>query len=488
MTGRIWTRLLGVTESPIRLLAVSVLLAGIVLGELNWLGAVRYNRFDLSAHGDYSLSDATLALLRGQKSDVELIVTLSPTDPLFEPLKHLIDTYRAASPLVRLTRIDPEREPLALKAAAGNSAAEDLALIARRDGERVFVTRDKLVRVEQSQVRVSMEQAISNAIADVLADLKVRVCFPTGHGEPSIDDVGKAGLAPLADHLTHFGYAAERVPLDVPSPAARLHDCSVIVVAAPERPYPREHERALESAFERGAAFLVLLPPIVGPSGTLAPSGLDHLLGRFGLKLERGFLVEEDPSHRLPEGMGELFFANPELHRITDGLSRGDERHDARPLVVTSGAITITDRNRATPLLKTSDKARLLAGFGDFDSAQATQSYVVAAAAELMEPTRPKARLTLFAYGTLLDSVSDLSLVANRILLENSLDWLIDRTPKVILPPRATRPREPYFTEESLSAVGRYVLFFIPGGAAALGALVIFLRRSGARKAQETRS
>lgn len=488
MSGGIWTRLLGVTESPLRLLAVSVLLAGLVLGELNWLGAVRYKRFDLSAHGDYSLSEATLALLRGQKTEVELILALSPADPLFDPLKHLIDTYRATSPLVRLTRIDPEREPLALKAASGGSASDDLALIARRDGERVFVTRDKLVRVEQSQVRVSMEQAISNAIADVLADLKIRVCFPTGHGEPSIDDVGKGGLAPLADHLTHLGYAPERVPLDVPSPTTSLNGCSLVVVAAPERPYPREHERALESALDRGAAFLVLLPPMVSPSGALTPTGLEHLLGRFGLKLERGFLVDEDPNRRLPEGMGELFFADPELHRITDGLSRGDERHDARPVVVTAGAITITDRNRATPLLKTSGKARLLSSFSDLDPARATQSHIVAAAAELAEPAQKKARLALFAYGTLLDSVSDSSLIANRILLENSLDWLVDRTPKVTLPQRTARTREPYFTEESLSAVGRYVLFFIPGGAAALGALVIFLRRSGARKAQETRS
>src|SRR5690606_7825860 len=147
---------------------------------------------------------------------------------------------------------------------------------------------------------------------------------------------------------------------------------------------------------------------------------------------------------------------------------------DARPLVVTGGAITITDRNLATPLLRTSGKGRLLSSFGDLELTRATESHIVAAAAELTDPSRKK-RLALFSYGTLLDSTSDLSLIANRILLENSLDWLIDRTPKVILPPRPARAREPYFTEESLSAVGRYVLFYIPAGAAALGALVIFL-------------
>lgn len=473
-------------SNPIGLLAASVVFSGILLGEVNWLASQHYSRVDLSPAARYSLSEPTLSLLRGQSAAVELTITLTPDDPFFDPLRHLLDTYRAATPLITSRRIDPKKEPIALQAETRASAAVDVALIARRGEKRIFVTRDKFTRTDPAQARRSMEQTISNAIADALDELQVRVCFPTGHGEPSIDDVGTEGLAPLRDHLKRLGFSATRKPLDVPEPSAELSGCSVIVVAAPLRPYPREHERALLEASKSGSQLILVLPPIIDQDGSIVGSGLDALLGEFGLGLERGFLIEEDPSRRLPEGMGEIFFAEPEVHPVTEGLSRRDERRDARPLVVTAGAITIRDPSTAQRLLGTSPQARLLRSLSSPEVEGRRESHVVGAVAEhLSKPAAVSQKLALFSYGNLLYSVADPTTIANRILLENSLDWIASRKSKLSLP-SAPRSHEPLtFTEESLGAVLRYVLVYIPSSTAALGVLVLFLRRRRSRSESE---
>lgn len=470
-----------VWSSPIRLLAASVFFAGILLGEVNWLASQHFARSDLSQTARYSLSPPTLALLRGQSTEIELSITLAPSDPLFDPLRHLIDTYRAATPLITSKRIDPGRDPLAFQAATGGSAPGDLVLLAQRGEKRIFVTRDKFVRTNEEQARRSMEQTISNAIADALEDLQIRVCFPTGHGEPSIDDVGPEGLAPLRDHMKRLGFSASRVPLDVPTPEAALKDCAVVLVAAPERPYPRQHVRALIQAGQRGADLLLVLPPIVDTTGEIISSGLEDLLTEYGLGLERGFLIEGDPSRRLPEGMGEIFYVDPEVHRVTDGLSRADERNDARPLVVTAGSIALIDPSRAHALLQTSPEATLLHTLGAPSENGPKGRQIVGAAAEA-SPGDPSSRLVLFSFSNLLYAASDQSMVANRILLENALDWLADRKPKLALPPAQVEGAELILTEESLSAVLRYVLIYIPLSTAALGAFVLLRRRRRERE------
>lgn len=478
--------------------AIGVIAAGLLLGEINVWGSRHFTRWDVTQDRLYTLSEPTLALLHSLDAPVEILSLLPKSDPLELDARHLLDAYRAESAQIRVRAIDPDHDVVAFRAlgeqldlgsesSPSGAVLPQASFVIRRGEQSWFVRSDRLVTQDaEGRAVPRLEALLTEGIASVDTLERQRICFITGHGERSTDDGGPEGLAELSRRLDKSNLEVVRVPLDVPHPEAELTNCQVIAVIGPERALPGAHVSLLRQAFDKGQNLLLLLEPIVDEQGKLQGSGLSPLAELFGLRLSPAFVLERDPRHRLPQGIGESFFAQVRPHPITRGLSTDEVRTDARPIVIGSQAIEPTDTSLALPLIESSPSAITIDHLSRWEAPPEgkRQALWLGAAFERATgaggPNDRGPRAVIFGASNLAsnDSFRRPELYGNRLLIENALSWLTSRPALVSVPERPSRDTHLHLSEESLSELLRYVLIYMPATTALLGLFVILRRRS----------
>jgi hypothetical protein len=489
--------------------ALGVLAAVIIAVNANVLTARFYKRWDVSSGGLYTLSAATLNILRDLPDTVSLTILLARTDPLLPPLRQLLAAYGAQTSKLAVNYLDPEQNPAefaavqqkygisAGKAEDGRIVTDAVILVAR--GERTwFVTSDELGQTDDDgRAKPRLEQALTEGIAGVLANDKAKLCFATGRGEASLDDVGPDGLAELRRRLEKNNFETE--PVDVTRPDAKklLGGCRLLAIIAPEQPYGADATERVKDYVSAGGNVVALVGPRFGDDTRVAPSGLEALFELGGVHLEPNVVLETDTSRRLPRGAGEVFFATPVEHAATRGLVLEGGKAELSVLVSESRSLALVSGGPARALAKSSPEALAIAdvkavldGRGPPPDAPHAERVVVAAA-EL-----PKAkdshdkhgpRLVLAGFTNLAGSRSfqDPALVGDRLLVENSIAWAAARPPIVSVPEKPARALGLALTEDSLGEVLRYVLIYMPLSALVIGAFVLLRRRAQERASRK---
>ncbi len=486
--------------------AVGVLAAGVVLAEVNVLGAQHFLRFDVTSRGLFTLSPATRTLLAAQNEPVEIVSLLTRGDPQAVDADHLLDAYRAESELVQVRHIDPDRDVAAFLALGRkyDIAAEerpngvvvaDASFVVRRGEKTWFIRSDQLVSQDaEGHLQSLLEAKLSEAIARVSERERERVCFVTGHGERSIEDAGPDGLAELGRRLGQSNLEPVRVPLDVPEPTDELDGCGVVAVIAPERPFSEAHARVLEASLSH-ANLLLLLDPLVDADARLVDAGLGGLSRVLGVGFRPGFVIEHDADRRLPRGIGESFFANVATHPISRGLSTSEARLDARPVIVAAQPLLVAKGSFAVPLLQSSARATLLDDLSRVALANSgtAETFVLAAAVQLPDyrstvgPSESKHARAVVAGSSNMassDSFRNPQLYGNRLFVENALSWLAERPSTTRVPERVSGSAPLALSEQSLTDLLLYVVLYMPATAALLGGFVVLRRRSLAARSR----
>jgi ABC-2 type transport system permease protein len=282
--------------------------------------------WDVSAARRNSLDPETRALLAGLPAPATLTIvepTLGALAPIYDEVARVADRMANAGP-VTVRRVDPASLPGGLPAAArlAGIPARDLAsnggVVVEVGGKRRVVDRLQLADVEvtagSAQIaQVAIERAITGALAELTEPTPVTACFTSGHGELPVEHAAKdADWSAVADRLRGAGVTVET--LDGP-PSAR---CDVVVVAGPATPLSTDEALALQSHVAAGRGLLVAAAsrPI---NGTLAPTGLEGLLGNEGLLVTSAIAV--DPTLAVRELPGALLVvAGYAKHPVNEGF------------------------------------------------------------------------------------------------------------------------------------------------------------------------
>lgn len=476
--------------------AVGVLAAGLLFVEINVFSQRRYVRYDLSQNENFSLSGATKTLLKELARPVKITLLLGAESPFRTELKYLLASYSEQTDLLAIESINPDRQPAeylsAIKRIGKDGGTQEPLLILSSAEQIWAIYEHQLSRSDSDGKIVSLvEQSLSEGLAQVTSDAQVRVCFVTGHGEPSIDDVSDEGLTQLAAALKRANLKAERVPLDVVDPQAALENCQGIAIIAPNRAYSHDHVLALKSAYLGGSGLLLFIGPLVDSDGKMKSNGLEVLLQEVGVNLEPGFVIETDPSLRTPTGLGEVFFTTPKTHPITQGLSTEVNRLDARVLVAFTQSLRVVPGKSPQQLLVTSDRASVMSALNDTSQRSGLQApFTLAYASELSTAQNSSAsshRAVVVGTSNLAQNAAylDPSQFGNQLFVENAFAWVLNRSTLVTVPNRSEAVVGLTLSEQSISALLRYVLLYLPLSAAGLGAWVL-LRRY--RREQQSRS
>jgi len=450
------------TKYGMNALAVSVVFVAI-LGLLNYLSTRHHRRFDLTEQGVFSLSPASVNIVKSLQEDLQVQAFVE--GGINPELRDLLQNYQYASPKVKFQLIDPDKQP-------------ELA-------EKHHITAYNTVRVEygpeSTTVSKPSEEAITNAIVKVTRPNRKTVCLVEGHGEPELDDVQNAhALSSFKEALANENYEVKPVLLATMS--ALPEDCSVVVVAGPQKAYLPNELSALGAYLDGGGRTLMMLPP--RNSFEFQP-----LLAKWGLKLGNNVVV--DQVVRLFEGpaLGLAPLVNTYTpHEITRDLK---QQRTLFPMARSVHADAAGKTGlQVTELVKTSPQswgetdldALFQRSEARFDPTTDTKGPVPVAAAvdaDLKQTGAGKegeTRLVVFGSVEFASNREFDGTYYNRDLLLNSMDWLAGQTNLLSIRPRAVRASRVQFTAQELTVVFYLSVLVIPE-ALLLAGIAVWWRR-----------
>lgn len=279
------------------LAGTSVLLVLAIVVALNYVLARQNRRWDLTAGGQYSLSDQTRQVLDTLAGPVRIRV-FAP-EPEFPRYRNRLDEYAYQSDRVAVDYIDPDRQPTTAR---------------RYDATHGTILFEHEGRVER--VDSDSEQDLTNALIKVVEGAEQTVYFLAGHGEKTHAGSDREGYSAVADALALDNFGVQ--PLVLAQQGAVPEDATVVVAAGPRTDLLPGEVDALRGYLDRGGKLLLLLDP-PDAAGEPAPEGLLGLVREWGI--EAGDDVVVDAS-----GVGRLFgadasvpvAANYPFHPITE--------------------------------------------------------------------------------------------------------------------------------------------------------------------------
>jgi len=303
--------------------AASVVLACTLMILVHYLGQRHYHRWDVSVSDYYRLSDKTRSLLGSLDAEVSVFVFLRKHHEAYDEVRNLLSEYRYEADRIpslrfRVEFVDPDRDLARTRDLARKyDITEPNAIVfecgSRRKylGEKDILEHQyRLIGQTAKKERVSFrgEQAFSSAIQSVTQASRPIVYFLTGHGERNIEDYDRnAGYSALARAMRQDNMEVRALFLagekGVPD------DCSVLVIAGPDRKLSAAELESLKHYLARSGRLCVLLDPAV-------TTGLEGLLESWGLQLARDVVV--DPTQTFTGR--ELMIAEYGDHPITKKL------------------------------------------------------------------------------------------------------------------------------------------------------------------------
>lgn len=491
-----------------------------LLGMVNYLSWKYYKRFDWTAEALYSLSDKSRKVVAGLDEPIEAVVFMSPAEPLFEPVQELLTRYAAESENFRLRLVDPEKNLAEAQSLVDRFSLShlDVVVLARGEDRRVIESAD-LADYDFSGLQAGLgpqmtgfkgEQVFTGAIIDLAENRKPKIAFTVGHGELSLDDPSAGGLTELATLLGTDNFELEEwSPLTTPEVP---EGTGAIVIAGPTTGFAQSEAASIEQFVEAGGRLLALLDPVIGPTGSVAPSGLEALLSSYGIELGADIVI--DPQNPIPFFGAETFFVTTfGEHPITEPLRQAEvpvivplarslalagasEELGASTLLSTSaegwgerdlgnlGAVAKDDRDTAGPVLvavaierdRNDSQAVGPAGDGSTEPADPADAGGEPVGEVSSVESAPDLRLAVFGDADFLTN-GQLRNVGNAELAVNTLNWLVERENLIAIPPKTPEQVRLTLSGSQLRSIGILVFLVLPGLALVAGGAVYSRRR-----------
>jgi ABC-type uncharacterized transport system involved in gliding motility auxiliary subunit len=486
-------------------LAGTALFAMIVV-LVNYISFRRFERWDLTSDGLYTLSGRTDELLKGLDKPVDIYLFMSAGEPNFQDMKELISRYRAKSDKITAHFVDPDREPSKFRMLAerfgvrvalaenGQTEAELAALVTSGD-KRWSITRDDLVNLDmdsmgdgpsEAKIDVKTEQALSGAIVQVTSGRATKVCFSSGHGEWALDAADRS-LSALREELKRenieFEVLETRGKEEIPK------TCDALFVLGPQKAFSEEESAVLKGYLEQGGNLLLALDPVIS-GDQLVATGLENLTSAYGVKVDADVLVELDAQRLLTPSPVEAFLVTSFGDHVT---TKPLSVLGAPVVMQLARTLSVAEGSQAEVLMRSSDKA-----YGESQIAQLTAGDELKpgdgdvkgpAALAVAVTTRKQAEGDKKApQGGRLIVMGDSDWVAPELLTQPqvaNVDWLgsvtgflTQRDTLISIAPRKLNARSVLITEDGLFGIFLRVVVLMPLAALVLGLGVWWQRRA----------
>lgn len=422
----------------------SVLFLGILV-MVNFLAARHFKRVDTTEAGVYSLSPLSVKYVKELTQDLDLMGFVetgkdAATEELFK-------SYAAESARVKYQMVDPDKSP-------------DLA-------QKYNITNYGTIRVafrdQSTLVNKADEESVTNAIVKVTHSTKKTLCFIEGHGEPDAGDAEKPkAFGALRAALESENYTVQAVLLA--SQAKVPEQCSLLLVAAPQKPYFEPEIQMLKDYLRAGGRAVFLLAAQRGRE--LLP-----LLAEYGIRVGDDIVV--DQVLRLFQGPAlgvEPIAQSYGTHPITESFTERTIFPFARSV---EAAADEKEGVEVTPIVKTSPSSWAESDVaGLFDKGQATLdpdadrkgpiSIAVAATVTAKQGDKDvSSRLVAFGSDQFVGN-KFINNFYNRDLMLNAVNWAVGEDKQISIRARAVRASRVQLTSDQVTRIFYLSVLILP--------------------------
>jgi ABC-type uncharacterized transport system involved in gliding motility auxiliary subunit len=404
-------------------LAASSLL--IVLGiivAVNYIGKKQNKRWDLTAAGQFSLSDQSRNVV--QKLDAPLKVLVFAQEPQFQTYRDRMQQYEYVSKNISTEYIDPDKKPTV---AQQNNV--------QQYGTLIFNYKDRSERTT-----ANTEQDITNTIIKVVSGKVKKVYFTQGHGEHDPASSERDGYQGINTGLTNENYGVEKLVLAQTSKVP--DDASAVIVAGPKTDFFGPEVDALKQYLENNGKLLLMLDPPEKPDSPPL-TNLIALAHDWGVDATSSLVVDASGMGRLIGADASVpIAANYPAHAITDRFTVLTAYPLARGLTLVEGGV---NGHNAAPVVQSSPqswaeadiKSLLTSGEVSMDESKGDKPgpVTIAAAVTASKPDatppdpkaandpKPETRVVIFGDS---DFASNgvLGIQGNKDMFMNTVGWL----------------------------------------------------------------
>jgi len=238
-----------------------------VLVFVNLLSSRHKHRFDFTSSGIFTLAPQTQKIVRNLPREISMTAFFQSESPTKSEFKNLMDGYLGLSDKIKLTFVDPDKNPAIVK----QYGVTTYGTVVLESGQ------------QETKVQNPSEENMSNAILKVIKDEKKKIYFLEGHGEHSPDNTEGQGYSSAKKSLERDGFQVEKLLLlqagKVPD------DADALVIAGPEKPVLAQEQKALEDFLQAGGSIVLLIDPQTN-------SGLEQFLARWGIELKEDLVID----------------------------------------------------------------------------------------------------------------------------------------------------------------------------------------------------
>ena len=457
------------------LAATGVLVVLGILIALNYLAGRQNKRWDLTAGGQFTLSDQTRKILQGLDSQLKMIVF--DKEDQFNRFRDKLSEYGYVSKNVQVEYVDADKNPARSKQYQVQSY-----------GTVVLDYKGRTERIVSDQ-----EQELTNGIIKIVTGKARKVYVVQGHGEHDTTGSDRIGYSSAAAALRSDNFEVDKLVLAQQKDVA--DDASVVVVAGPRSDFLQPEVDALRRYLRKSGKLLVMMDP-PDKAGDNPMPNLTALLDEWGIEVGNNIVVDAS-------GMGRLLGAGPEVplvasypsHPITQQFNVLTAYPLARSMTPKTGVTGKTPQTFAETGPQSwaeADIAGLLSGKevalnADKGDKQGPIPIAVAVTGEApdakqpeagkpAEGPKPEARVAAFGDSDFASN-SAFGISGNRDLFLNTVNWLSQQENLISIRPKEPDDRRITLTADQQQRIFWLALVIIPGAVFAGGVYTWWRRR-----------
>ena len=443
--------------------AVAILLAFVIIVLINYVSARRSVRFDVTAGRQFSLSEQTKKIIKNLDRDINITAFYTEDHYRRRYVRDLLGEYDYQSDRIQFTMVDPSAKP-------GLAMSYSI----RQNGTVIFEAGEMRENIESHQ---NEEQDFTSAILKLTSDKKKKVYFLDGHGERDIDGYDDNGYSGIKKMIESDNYEVSKLILA--GQASVPEDCSILVIAGPQKSLFPQETAAINSYLEKGGKAIIMIDPTPSPP-------LSDLLQKWGVHPRDDIILD---------GFAKAYLGDPTIpitvkyshHLITAPLTRIMTFFPmARSLNPDVGARTDLE---VVKLVETSEdswgetntNALLAERQAKFDQGIDTEgplSTALAVTLRVEGEDETKDRRVLVAIGDSDFAANKYLQQGNPDLFMNSLNWLVEDEKLISIRPKdQDEAKVRSLTGQQLRMIAYTSIFAIPLALLIIGGIVWLKRR-----------
>ena len=440
-------------------MAVYALVAVAIVVVVNLIANRFVKQVDLTANKRYSLSDQTVKILKGLNKDVDFLYFDRKSS--FNNVKDQLEQYTVASHNVKLTYVDPDREP-------GKAQKYNV----KSYGTLIVLLGDK-----SEQAKSVKEEDVTASIIRLLKGGPKIVYFLQGHGERDIASDERTGYSAAKKLLEDSNYQVKTVSLMEQTPKLPA-DCTILIVAGPTKDLLDPEVGAIRDYIKGGGRVLFLVNPFTPPK-------LVGLLDEFGADVHNSLVVDTS-------GIGRLFGTDELMPLVVQYENNPITKDMTNVATLFPFSTAVKNSSKAMPgadfklIAKTSEKSwatnDVHAKEVSFHKGQDTEGPLALAGAGTYKAmdAGPDAKEGRFAVAGSTDFLANaiLGFNGNKDLFLNMINWLSSDEDLISIRPKDPEDRGVNLSVAQMRLIFYLSLVFVPLMVIAGGLSVWWKRRS----------